>query len=124
MPGPGKPFQKGWKGGPGRPSREHRPPTVIYDLKHAARLYAAESLETIVELMRNSDDVRVKLMAAVTIIERGYGKAEQKSEQTTTHKFAVVPAVMDRAEWLARHGQPKEEPLPKLPPPDIDLKPN
>jgi hypothetical protein len=61
--GENMPFQKGWKGGPGRP-RGERNPTILYDIKQAARTYCPEAIELIAKHMR-SDNERVSLMASV-----------------------------------------------------------
>jgi hypothetical protein len=59
------------------------------------------------------------LAACVAIIERGYGRPEQRSDSAVTHKFAyaIVPETMAEAEWLERRGQPRPR---LLPPPDDD----
>jgi hypothetical protein len=51
-------------------------------------------------------DARVRLLAASIMLERGYGKPEQRTD-----------GAMEEAEWLARRGQPKPA---LLPPPDDD----
>jgi hypothetical protein len=61
--GENMPFQKGWKGGPGRP-RGERNPTILYDIKQAARAYCPEAI--IAKHMR-SDNERVSLMASIAI---------------------------------------------------------
>lgn len=117
------PFKKGQSGNPkGRKSVSNggefrsRPPTVLYDIKQAARAYCEEAIERLAMHMRSSDE-KVSIMAALALIDRGYGKPEQKVDANVVHKFAVVPQVMEEAEWLARKGQPK--PL-ALPAPDLD----
>jgi hypothetical protein len=62
------------------------------------------------------EDPRISLMACIAMIERGYGKPE-KTENEHTHKFAVVPEVMEKSEWLKHRGQPQPK---ALPPPDDD----
>jgi hypothetical protein len=89
---------------------------VVYDLKQAARKYCPEALEEIARCMRDKD-ARVRLLAASIMLERGYGKPEQKSDVGVTHKFAVVPEVMEESEWLKHRGQPQPK---ALPPPDDD----
>lgn len=64
-------FKKGQSGNPGGKAKSLKP---LVDL---AREHSAEALEKIIALMRASDDERVQLAAAQTIIERGYGKATQ-----------------------------------------------
>lgn len=75
--GVGKPFTKGVTGNPsGRP----RVTQEELDLRMAARLKAPEALQTILELMENSQNDKVRLSAAETILDRGYGKATQTVE--------------------------------------------
>jgi hypothetical protein len=105
----------------GRPnmSRPLQPKTahmIVFDLREAARRYCPKALEVIAGCLDSADE-KVRLMAANIMLERGYGKPEQKSDSTAVHKFAVVPEVMEEQEWLERRGQPK--PL-ALPPPDDD----
>lgn len=117
------PFIKGHKGGPGRPkgtTGRTADQMVVFDIKQAARAHCREAIERLVLHMR-SDDEKVSIMASLALIDRGYGKPEQKVDAQVVHKFAVVPQVMEEAEWLARKGQPK---LLALPAPDLDHKLN
>ena len=107
-------FEKGHPGGPGRPKTGSRlQDMVIFDIKQAARAHCERSIEVLAEALEHKD-VRVRMVAAMAMIERGYGRPEQRAEATVVHKFAVVPEVMEKEEWLARKGQP----APKL----LDLK--
>jgi hypothetical protein len=110
------PWKKGECGnpqgaGPGRP-KGGLLPVVRFNLKMAARAHCEEAIEVIAECMRHKD-ARIRLMAASIMLERGYGKPEQNSDSTVLHKFAVVPEVMEEAEWLERRGQPRQLPPPK-----------
>jgi hypothetical protein len=92
-------------------SRPLQPKTahmIVFDLREAARRYCPKALEVIAGCLDSADE-KVRLMAANIMLERGYGKPEQKSDSTAVHKFAVavVPEVMEEQEWLARRGQPK-----------------
>jgi hypothetical protein len=89
---------------------------VTFNIKQVARAHCKEAVERLAALMRSKDE-RVSLAACVAIIERGYGKPEQRTDSAVVHKFAVVPEVMEEAEWLERRGQPKPR---LLPPPDDD----
>jgi hypothetical protein len=114
-----KPEKEQLMGGRPNMSRRLQPKTahmIVFDLREAARRYCPKALEVIAGCLDSADE-KVRLMAANIMLERGYGKPEQKSDNTAVHKFAVVPQVMEEAEWLARRGQPKPA---LLPPPDDD----
>jgi hypothetical protein len=101
------PFAKGNPGGPGRPPGRSPSQMVRFDLKQAARQHCEEALQVVIEAL-HAKDVKVRLMAAEILFERGYGKSEQKADVDIVHKFAVVPAVMSTADWLRSRGDPQE----------------
>jgi hypothetical protein len=55
-----------------------------------------------------SKDQKIALTAAEIMLERGYGRPAQKADVDIVHKFAVVPAVMSKEDWLRSKGQPDE----------------
>jgi hypothetical protein len=110
------PFIKGHPGGPGRPKGRSPDQLVRFDLKQAARAYCPEAIEIIARCMR-SDDERVAVMAANIMLERGYGKPEQRADVDVNHRFVVAPQVMPLDRWLANKGQPDPEPPADLTPP-------
>jgi hypothetical protein len=62
-------------------------------------------LDYIVGVMRDSNSPQPnRLKAAEILLERGYGKPHVSVEISAEHKFAVVPKVMGREEWLATKG--------------------
>lgn len=68
-------FTPGHSGNPGgRPKDEHR----VADL---ARSYTTEAIETLVDLMRNATEDRVRGTAAQALLDRGWGKARQEIVQ-------------------------------------------
>jgi hypothetical protein len=73
----GQPFEKGKSGNPG--GRPKRTPEEA-DLIEACRTKTPEALQTILELMEESDNDRVKLAAAQYVIERGWGKSPERIE--------------------------------------------
>jgi hypothetical protein len=85
----------------GRPPGQKIPRVVVWDLKQAARSMCKEALLFIQATMRNeaiNHDTRLR--AAQILLERGYGRPEVQVEVDMTHRFAVVPAVLSREEWL------------------------
>ena len=70
-------FAKGVSGNPG--GRAKLTPEEL-DLRAAARLKAPEALNTILNLMVESQNDSVRLKAAELVLDRGYGKATQTVE--------------------------------------------
>ncbi len=73
----GRPFDKGKSGNPG--GRPRRTPEEA-ELIEACRTKTREALGTILQLMDESDNDRVRLAAAQYVIERGWGKAPERIE--------------------------------------------
>ncbi len=59
-----------------------------FDLTAEARLYAPEAIQTIVASMRGRD-MRVKLEAAIHLLDRGFGKAAQLVEYQGEVEFRL-----------------------------------
>lgn len=69
-PARGRPWPKGISGNPGgRPKSQN-------GLRELTRSYAEEALNTLVDIMRNGSE-RAQIVAAMTILDRGYGKPTQ-----------------------------------------------
>jgi hypothetical protein len=118
MVAPGKPGNPNWqKGQSGNPSGR---PKIVQSIKLLARENSFEAMQKIVKLMEDPDP-RVALAAAIHVLDRAWGKPEQKADVEMVHRFAQVPAVMEKSQWLATRGDPKliehvaEEPKPKDP---------
>ena len=75
----------------GRPKDE-------YKVAELARSYTAKAIDTLVELMRNGKDERVRGTAAQALLDRGWGKA--KVEVVTNDEpdsyLAALKAVSER----------------------------
>jgi hypothetical protein len=79
-------FQKGQTGNAGgRPKRT----AEELDLIEACKTKAPEALEVIYQIMRNADDDRLRLAAALAIIERGYGKPMTPTEISGKYEAAL-----------------------------------
>ena len=71
-------FRAGHSGNAGgRPRDEHK-------VAELARSYTTEAIDTLVDLMRQGKDDRVRGTAAQALLERGWGKP--RAEVATTHK--------------------------------------
>ena len=71
-------YKKGFSGNAGgRPKDEHK-------VAELARSYTAEAIDTLVDLMRNGRDDRMRGTAAQALLERGWGKP--RVEVATTQK--------------------------------------
>ena len=62
-------FAPGQSGNPGgRPEDEHR-------VANLARVYTVEAIDTLVDLMRDGEDERVRGTAALALLDCGWGRA-------------------------------------------------
>ena len=69
-------FAKGYSGNAGgRPKDEH-------NIAALARSYSTEAIETLVALMRNARDDRVRGTAAQALLDRGFGKPKVEIQNT------------------------------------------
>ena len=79
-------FQKGYSGNAGgRPKDE-------YKVAELARSYTTEAIDTLVHLMRNGKDERVRGTAAQALLDRGWGKA--KVEVVSEGKQDYIAALL------------------------------
>ena len=86
-------FLKGHSGNAGGRPRDE------FKVAELARSYTAEAIDTLVDLMRNGKDDRVRGTAAQALLERGWGKP--RVEVTTTHKSnseSFIEALQEVAE--------------------------
>ena len=78
-------FAPGQSGNPGgRPKDEHR-------VAELARSYTLEAIDTLVELMRDGKDERIRGTAAQALLDRGWGKA--KAEVVTSAEGSYLDAL-------------------------------
>lgn len=101
-------WKKGQTGNPGgRPKKTQEE----IDLIQACRLRTADAMATICELMQRADKDSVRLGAATYIIDRGWGKAvqitENKDETSLTSAATVLLLAMrDRLVQQLAEKQP------------------
>ena len=85
-------FPKGQSGNPvGRPLDEQK-------VAELARSWTREAIETLVELMRNGNDERVRGTAAQALLDRGWGKPRVKvvsDEAGYLQALKAVAAALD-----------------------------
>ena len=85
-------FKAGHSGNPGgRPKDE-------FKLAELARSYTAEAVETLVDLMRHSNDDRVRGSAAQALQDRCWGKAREKV--VTSGRQSYIEALQAVAEVI------------------------
>jgi hypothetical protein len=69
-------FVKGYSGNAGGRPKDER------NIAALARSYSTEAIETLVELMRNARDDRVRGTAAQALLDRGFGKPKVEIQNT------------------------------------------
>jgi len=83
-------FVKGYSGNAGgRPKDEH-------NIAALARSYSAEAIETLVDLMRNARDDRVRGTAAQALLDRGFGKPKVEIQNTNADFKDALEQVQSR----------------------------
>ena len=89
-------FAPGQSGNPGgRPKDEHR-------VAELARSYTVEAIETLVELMRDGKDERVRGTAAQALLDRGWGKAKVEVVTSAEGSYLDVLRVVNEQLQLKR----------------------
>jgi hypothetical protein len=90
------------KGMRSRPPGEKPRSVVLWDLKMAARSHSEEGMEILLGCMKDeAADWGQRIRAIELLWAYGYGRPVQEAAIDVTHKFAVVPAVQTKEDWLA-----------------------
>lgn len=79
------------------------------EIRSLARSHTAEAMETLVKIMRDSDVVaNARVAAANSLLDRGWGKPEQKLEAEHVHRYvARLPMKASTTEiWQQHHSPP------------------
>ena len=71
-------------------------PKDTHNIAALARSYSTEAIETLVELMRNARDDRVRGTAAQALLDRGFGKPKVEIQKTNAHFRDVLEQVQKR----------------------------
>ena len=91
-------FAPGQSGNPGgRPKDEHR-------VAELARSYTLEAIDTLVELMRDGKDERVRGTAAQALLDRGWGKAKVEVVTGAEDSYLDVLRVVNKS-LLAKRNE-------------------
>ena len=91
-------FAPGQSGNPGgRPKDEHR-------VAELARSYTLEAIDTLVELMRDGKDERMRGTAAQALLDRGWGKAKVEVVTGTEGSYLDVLRALNNSMLAKRNG--------------------
>ena len=90
-------FLKSYSGNAGgRPKDEH-------NIAALARSYSTEAIETLIDLMRNARDDRVRGTAAQALLDRGFGKSKVEIQNTNADFRDALEQVQSR---LSEQSEP------------------
>jgi hypothetical protein len=67
---------------PGAGRKPGVPNKATAEIQNAAREYTVEALETLADVMRNSESDQARALAADKVLDRGYGKPKQPMEHS------------------------------------------
>ena len=71
------------------------PNKATAEIKAVAQEYGAEAIETLAEMMRELADPKVRVMAANSLLDRGYGKPAQTLQGDPENPVAVNISALD-----------------------------
>ena len=92
-------FLSGHSGNPsGRPKDKHQ-------VAELARIYSAEAIETLVDLMRNAKEDRVRGTAAQALLDSGWGKPKVEVATKVSNDSEVF---IDALQEIARHVKERQ----------------
>jgi hypothetical protein len=71
------------------------PNKATAEIKAVAQQYGTEAIETLAEMMRGASDPKVRVMAANSLLDRGYGKPAQTLQGDAEDPIEVNMAAAD-----------------------------
>jgi hypothetical protein len=71
------------------------PNKATAEIKAVAQRYGTEAIETLAEMMRGASAPKVRVMAANSLLDRGYGKAAQTLQGDTEQPVEVNVTALD-----------------------------
>jgi hypothetical protein len=84
------------------------PNKVLVDVKAAAQLHATDAIAALASIMRNGEmPPAARVSAAKELLDRGYGKAPQTIDQTTTVKPPLPVLTQKELLWGAQSAVEK-----------------
>ena len=93
-------FLSGHSGNPsGRPKDKHQ-------VAEFARSYSTEAIETLVDLMRNAKDDRVRGTAAQALLDRGWGKPKVEVATKVSNDTEVFIDALQEVARRVKERQP------------------
>jgi hypothetical protein len=94
---------------PGRSGNPSGRKKVSEDVKQFAKAHSIEAIKCVLDVMRQTDDDRVKLAAAQTILDRGYGRPQVQADPDdvkggVTIQIVQMPATQAPAKVIEHDG--------------------
>jgi hypothetical protein len=113
------------RGGPrarsGRPKGKVNAKTL--EIQAAAKLYAGDALQALVDVAQNSSSDGARVAAASALLDRGYGRPRQAIEHSgnvVTPGVLMIPAAPDATAWARAVAERQASLVALVPPPAED----
>ena len=95
------PWKKGQSGNPGGRGKRK------LHIREIAENYAEEAINKIVDVMRTTQDEKIRIQAATYVLDRAYGKPAQEVIQSGSlaiNQTIDKPQEISRDEWIKQHS--------------------
>jgi hypothetical protein len=95
------PFVKGQSGNPGGRPRE------VADVRQLARASGRDAIKTLDAIMRDVNaPPPARIAASVALLDRGYGRPEQRFEGALNVKYEISDRPLTAEEWAKQYAEP------------------